>query len=164
MTLESWDARIDAFYAEHVREDDPAGSEARMAAFLKDQPDVTAALAAFELAGVNDSTGAEVAAEHLYRQARALGLDEHRDARARIQLASTLRNLGRSREAVALLSEPAPTELEAARLAFLALALHSEGRTDEALRCALEAAVPALPQYQRSVRAYAAALTEPARP
>ena len=44
----------------------------------------------------------------------------------------------------------------------LALALHSAGCTDEALRVAIEAQIDALPRYQRSMRAYAAALTEPA--
>ena len=44
----------------------------------------------------------------------------------------------------------------------LALALHSAGRTDEALRVAIEAQIDALPRYQRSMRAYAAALTESA--
>jgi hypothetical protein len=43
---------------------------------------------------------------------------------------------------------------------FLALALHSAGRHDEALRVAIEAVEPTLPRYHRSVRAYAAALTE----
>ena len=45
---------------------------------------------------------------------------------------------------------------------MLALALHSAGCTDEALRVAIEAQIDALPRYQRSMRAYAAALTEPA--
>lgn len=48
----------------------------------------------------------------------------------------------------------------AAREVFLALALHSAGRADEALRVALEVLAPTLPRYQRSVRAYAADLTE----
>ena len=45
-------------------------------------------------------------------------------------------------------------------LLFLALALHSAGRPDEALRVAIEAVEPTLPRYHRSVKAYAAALTE----
>lgn len=160
MSHEDWDERIDAFYEGHVREGDPAGSEQRMAAFLAAQPDVTPSLAAFELAGVNDSTGNEPGAEKLYRQALALGLDEGRAARARIQLASTLRNLGRASEAVALLHHPAPADLEQARRVFLALALHSLGRPEEALREAIEAVVPTLPRYRRSVTAYARALTD----
>ncbi len=44
---------------------------------------------------------------------------------------------------------------------MLALTLHSAGRKDEALRVAIEAQVAALPRYQRSMRTYAAALTEP---
>ncbi len=42
---------------------------------------------------------------------------------------------------------------------FLALALHSAGRPEEALRVAIETIEPGLPRYHRSVRAYAAALT-----
>lgn len=41
----------------------------------------------------------------------------------------------------------------------LALALHSAGHKDEALRVAIEAQIETLPQYQRSIRNYAAALT-----
>ena len=54
---------------------------------------------------------------------------------------------------------PANTSHGAPRV-FLALALHSAGRTDEALRVAVEALEPTLPRYHRSVRAYAAALTD----
>jgi Tetratrico peptide repeat len=44
----------------------------------------------------------------------------------------------------------------------LALALHSAGRKDEALKVAIEAQIETLPRYQRSMRHYAAALIEPA--
>jgi len=46
------------------------------------------------------------------------------------------------------------------REAFLALALHSAGRPDEALREAIEGIVPNLTRYQRSLAGYAAALTD----
>ena len=51
-------------------------------------------------------------------------------------------------------------ETGAAPAVFLALALHSAGRSAEALRVAIEAIEPGLPRYRRSVRAYAAALTD----
>lgn len=118
----------------------------------------------FELGGALDSAGHEAEAAAEYERALAAGLDEERRARLTIQYASTLRNLGRSDDAVALLSGAAPhPSIGAAREVFLALALHSAGRADEALRTALEALVPTLPRYQRSVAAYAAALTEPSR-
>ena len=55
---------------------------------------------------------------------------------------------------------PEHPDTGAAPAVFLALALHSAGRSAEALRVALEAIEPTLPRYHRSVRAYAAALTD----
>ncbi len=60
---------------------------------------------------------------------------------------------------IMLLSVPAEGDLEPARKAFLALALHSAGRSDEALREAIEGIIPTLPRYQRSLAGYAEALT-----
>ncbi|MBF4462586.1 tetratricopeptide repeat protein [Rathayibacter sp. VKM Ac-2878] len=116
-------------------------------------------VASFELGGALDSAGREEEAAAEYERALAAGLDEERRARLTIQYASTLRNLGRVDEAVAVLeaAEPHPAVGDA-RAVFLALALQSAGRADEALRVALEALAPTLPRYQRSVRAYAAAL------
>ena len=57
----------------------------------------------FELAGDHDSAGREAEAVGPYREALALGLPPDLDVRARIQLASTLRNLGEVGEAVAIL-------------------------------------------------------------
>ncbi|QHC56965.1 tetratricopeptide repeat protein [Rathayibacter tanaceti] len=120
----------------------------------------TDGVAAFELGGALDSSGREAEAAAEYERALAAGLDDERRARLLIQYASTLRNLGRAEEAVALMSEAdSHPAVGAAREVFLALALHSAGRADDALRVALEALVPTLPRYQRSVRAYAAALT-----
>ncbi|SFS54339.1 tetratricopeptide repeat protein [Saccharopolyspora flava] len=116
--------------------------------------------AAFELAGMYDSMGFEAEAGKEYERALELGLDEARHARLAVQYGSTLRNLGRLDEAIAVL-EAAPTHEStgsAPRL-VLALALHSAGRKDEALRVAIEAQIDALPRYQRSMRNYAAALT-----
>ena len=80
-----------------------------------------------------------------------------------MQYASTLRNLGRPERAVALLERlPRLSPVGTARDAFLALALRDAGRSDEALRVLLEALVPTLPRYQRSVTAYAAELTDAA--
>ncbi|MBC7596069.1 MAG: tetratricopeptide repeat protein, partial [Kineosporiaceae bacterium] len=75
--------------------------------------------------------------------------------------ASTLRNIGRINEAIAMLRDaPDHPTTGAAPKVFLALALHSAGRPDEALRVAIEAVEPTLPRYNRSVSAYAKALTE----
>ncbi|SMH40504.1 Tetratrico peptide repeat-containing protein [Rathayibacter oskolensis] len=114
----------------------------------------------FELGGALDSAGHEEEAAEQYALALAAGLDDERRARLTIQFASTLRNLGRTEEAVVLLeSAPPHPAIGPAREFFLALALHSAGRPDDALRTALEALVPTLPRYQRSAAAYAAELT-----
>jgi tetratricopeptide (TPR) repeat protein len=119
----------------------------------------------FELAGAHDAAGSEDEADALYRSAMDAGLaddDPVRAAQLAIQHASTLRNLGRLDEAIAMLvAAPAHPSTGAARDAFLALALHSAGRPDDALRIALEALAPTLPLYRRSVLAYAAELTHP---
>lgn len=121
------------------------------------------ALGAFELGGAYDSTGREAEADEQYAAATASGLtdvDPDRAARMVVQHASTLRNLGRVDEAIAMLRDaPEHPATGAAPKVFLALALHSAGRVDEALRVAIEAVEPTLPRYHRSVRAYAAALT-----
>ena len=159
MDISEWDARIDAWYATELDESRSAESVASMRALLAAHPEA-GPLATFELAGVHDSLGLEEEAVALYRQALAEGLDESPAARARIQLASTLRNLGRLEEAIALLREPSGADADASRRAFLALALHSAGRHDEALREALEALIPTLPRYHRSLSGYAAELTD----
>lgn len=159
MDLNAWDARIDAWYATAFDESRPTESVAAMRALLAEHPDA-GALAPFELAGVHDSLGLEEEAVPLYRQALAEGLDQAHTARAHIQLASTLRNLGRLDEAIALLREPGGADADGSRRAFLALALHSAGRHDEALREALEALIPTLPRYHRSLSGYAAELTD----
>jgi tetratricopeptide (TPR) repeat protein len=167
MDINAWDRAIDAFYVTDFMEDDAVGTVAAMRRLLAslsadvETADDHAALVSFELAGVHDSLGLEVEAVPLYREALAAGLDADHAAQARIQLASTLRNLGGLDEALELLSVPAEGDLEPARKAFLALTLHSAGRADEALREAIEGVVPGLPRYQRSLVAYAAALTDP---
>lgn len=120
--------------------------------------------AAFELAAMYDSMGFEAEAGAEYQRAIELGLDDARHARLAVQYGSTLRNLGRFDEAIAVLrSAPTHESTGVAPRIVLALTLHSAGRKDEALRVAIEAQIDGLPRYQRSMRNYAAALTEPAR-
>lgn len=117
--------------------------------------------AAFELAGMYDSMGFEAEAGAEYERALELGLDEARHAQLAVQYGSTLRNLGRLDEAIAVLqAAPVHESTGSAPRVVLALALHSAGRKDEALRVAIEAQIDALPRYQRSMRNYAAALTD----
>jgi tetratricopeptide (TPR) repeat protein len=112
-----------------------------------------------------DSMGFEADAGAQYERALELGLDEARHARLAVQYGSTLRNLGRLDEAITVLrAAPIHESTGTAPRLVLALALHSAGRRDEALQVALEAQIDSLPRYQRSMRAYAAALTRPATP
>ena len=122
--------------------------------------------ALFERACAHDSTGEPEIAAPLYAQALGAGLAGTRRRRAVIQMASSLRNLGRAEESVALLmaerTQPSD-ELDDAVTAFLALALADTGREREAASLALEALSKHLPRYNRSLARYAKALnTSPA--
>ncbi len=147
---------------------------ARVWAGVDDRPDdeVTSAIerlvaerpaedpvAVFELAGVRDYVGREADAEPLYRRALDLGLAEPDRSRAVIQLASTVRNLGRPAEAIDLLrasfDDHPDHELADAATAFEALALADMGDEREALVAVLRALAPHLRAYRRSVESYA---------
>lgn len=117
--------------------------------------------AVFELAGMLDSHGREQEAERQYERALALGLSAEQHAQLAVQYGSTLRNTGRVEDAIAVLeAAPEHPSTGSSPRVFLALALHSAGRHDEALRVVIEALEPTLPRYNRSIRAYAAALTD----
>ncbi|MER5738037.1 tetratricopeptide repeat protein [Streptomyces sp. NPDC002262] len=151
--------RIDAYGPEEFRE--------RIAALAGERGDEDAA-AVFELGAAHDSTGLPVEAVRYYRRALDLGLGGLRRRRAVIQLASSLRNLGRPDRSVELLT--AERDLPAERLdaderalapavdAFLALALADTSRDREAASLALGALAPLLPRYNRSLAHYARAL------
>lgn len=159
MTVADWEARV-AAVSDDARLSDDERVE-RMRALAREAP--SPALGHFELGGALDSAGREAEADREYAAATRAGLadvDPARAAQLAIQHASTLRNLGRTDEAIAMLrAAPRDASVGAAVEVFLALALHSAGRHDEALRVAIEAIEPTLPRYRRSVRAYAEALT-----
>ena len=118
--------------------------------------------AVFEAASARDYAGLEVEAEPLYRRALELGLDADTEPRAIIQLASTLRNLGKVGESVRMLEEQLNAhpsdEWTGPTAAFLALALASRGDARDAASVALAALANYLPVYSNSVRTYAIAL------
>ncbi|RZT58358.1 tetratricopeptide repeat protein [Microcella alkaliphila] len=109
----------------------------------------------FERASLRDALGYEADAVPLYEAALAAGLPSPDGERAVIQLASSLRNLGRAEEAFALL-EPfvEDDEVGAQASAFAALCLIDLGRKGEAARLALSALAPRLPEYGRAVASY----------
>jgi hypothetical protein len=118
----------------------------------------------FERACALDSTGHSDLAVPLYQQALAGGVTGERRRRSVIQMASSLRNLDRSQESVALLTEELeqPSDhLDDAATAVLALALTDVGREREAVSLAVGALAPHLPRYQRSMANYARLLVEP---
>ncbi|SCD98672.1 Tetratrico peptide repeat-containing protein [Streptomyces sp. SolWspMP-5a-2] len=89
-------------------------------------------------------------------------MSPYRARRTRIQLAGSLRNLGRAEAGVALLTPEldAPSdELDDAVRAVLALCLSGCGRDREGLALVLGALAPHLPRYPRSMAAHARELT-----
>ncbi|MDQ1128712.1 tetratricopeptide repeat protein [Microbacterium sp. SORGH_AS_0888] len=158
--MSNWQTRVDAVWEDATLDDE--ARLAAIAALAAERPDDPVAL--FELAGAYDSAGQEADAEPRYRRALAVGLDEQRRVQAVIQLASTLRNLGRLDEALGMLRAEAERThdggMDDAVAAFLALALASVGREREGLAVALAALAPHLPRYTRSVAGYAAELVD----
>ena len=118
----------------------------------------------FERAGAWDSIGHPEEAIELYEQALDSGLGPERRRRAVIQLASSLRNVGRVEDSIRLLEEELKRdsdELDDAIVAFLALARASSGDDRAGLALALQALSKHLPRYQRSVSNYAKHLLDP---
>lgn len=158
---ETWERRVgDAWATFDERTDDE--NRALIEALAAERPEGSAE-ASFERACVFDSTGASELAVPPYRDALARGLGPKRRRRAVIQLASSLRNIGRADESVALLAEELAAgsdDLDDAVRAFLALALTDVGREREAVSHALTALAPHLRRYQRSLAAYARDLVD----
>ena len=154
--MDDWQDRVDAVWADETL----AETEviARIDALAAERPDDDP-VALFERAGARDSAGLEAEAEVLYRRALDRGLDEERRTRATIQLASTIRNLGKIDEAREMLRTEYEREargpLHDAAAAFYALALVSAGEAERAASIALETLAPHLPLYTRSVTGYA---------
>ena len=158
--LPDWPSRVSAVWAsaDEIPEGDVV---AAIDALVAERPADDAA-AVFEAASVRDYAGLESEAEPLYKRALELGLPTDVEARATIQLASTLRNLGKVDESVGMLerllhAHPGD-EWTGPAAAFLALALVSRGSEREAASVALAALADYLPVYGRSVRGYAVEL------
>ena len=141
---------------------DALGEEAFLAQMDALAAQLPPAVAAYERASAFDSTGHEEQALPLYREALALGLDEDLRRQCVIQLASTLRNLGRPQESVSMLraERGKSDEFDDGVAAFLALALHDAGRQSEALSVALGALAGHMDRYRRSLTAYADELAQ----
>ncbi|QJS14583.1 tetratricopeptide repeat protein [Streptomyces argyrophyllae] len=162
---QNWEDRVTAAWAAFDEYPEERAHEFRslIDTLVAELPD-DSPLGPFERACAWDSTGHSDKAVPLYREALARGLDGYKGRRARIQLASSLRNTGQAEEGVKLLTPEldAPSdELDDAVRAALALCLSSLGRDREGLSLVLGALAPHLPRYQRSMANYARALVEP---
>ncbi|MFZ4895656.1 tetratricopeptide repeat protein [Plantibacter sp. Mn2098] len=155
-----WESRIAAVWEAAV-DGDEFETITLIDALVAERPAGDAA-GLFEAAGARDSAGLEAEAEPLYRAALAAGLDDDRRPQAVIQLASTLRNLGRVEESIDMLRAEIATHPDGplidAAFAFLALSLATRGDTLEATSVALGVLSGHLPRYRRSVGAYATEL------
>lgn len=162
--MDEWQNRVDAVWADDGLS--PEDVITRIDELAAERP-AEDPVALFERAGARDSAGVEDEAEALYRQALATGLDDHRRTRATIQLASTIRNLGKTEEALEMLRAEYEREprgdLHDAAAAFYALALVSSGEPERAASIALQALAPHLPRYTRSVTGYAREIADDPR-
>ncbi|WP_448810220.1 tetratricopeptide repeat protein [Agromyces bauzanensis] len=156
--MDDWQERVDAVWAaaDDLGDDEVIRRIDALAAERADDDPV----ALFERAGARDSAGLEDAAEPLYRAALARGLTGSLRVQAHIQLASTIRNLGRPLEAIGVLDavEAEAGELRDAVVAFRALARVDAGDARRAASEALTALAPHLARYRVSLAAYAAEL------
>jgi hypothetical protein len=102
MTTADWEQRVADAWAS-IDERDEAGFLAVMEKLVDELPPGDPD-GLFERAASLDSTGHSDLAVPLYQRALGAGLTGERSRRAVIQMASSLRNLGRSQESVALLT------------------------------------------------------------
>jgi tetratricopeptide (TPR) repeat protein len=162
--IDNWAARVRAVW-ESAGDSPVSETVAAIDALVAERdPDDPAAL--FEAAGARDFADREAEAEPLYRQALASGLPEPNRGRALIQLASTLRNLARYDEALAVLDDgfgaPSARDHPLAQVAaaFRALTLASSGSDRIAAATAIEAMSGQLPEYGAVVARYARELLD----
>ncbi|KQP01591.1 tetratricopeptide repeat protein [Leifsonia sp. Leaf264] len=165
MSIDDWEQGIRAFWEtfdaappESDEEADPL--VARLDALAAECPTADGR-AEFERGCIRDSTGRTAEAVGHYEAGLAAGLAPVRHARTLVQMASSRRVLGDPDAALAIIADADPHALGGAPSAVRALILHDLGRSDEALRVAIEALVPHLPRYRRSMANYARLLTEP---
>jgi cyanophycin synthetase len=139
--------------------DDAATRVAVAQRLVDDHPDDARLL--HELAGTKDAAGDEQGAIGLYEQALTAGLKEPHRHRAKLQLASSLRIVGRTAEAAALVAEVLETRPHnTAALMLRALVQADLGQERQAvadlIRATLEGTTDTETQsYRRALRAYA---------
>ena len=117
--------------------DDMGPTVAYFHALLRDHPGN--ALVLYEVGGAHDTAGEEEQAVHYYEQALAAGLDGDVLRRCLLQYGSTLRNLERHEESLAVLRQAREQfpDSDSVRV-FLALSRHAAGHADAAVADLLE--------------------------
>lgn len=105
MSSEDWEARLAATWASIDGYDESTAGDFRAAIddLVAELPDGSP-IGPFERGSAFDSTGHSDRAVPLYQEALKLGLSGYRGRRAKIQLSSSLRNIGRPEDGVALLT------------------------------------------------------------
>ena len=161
----TWDERVAALWerAEEMHEEEVLAAVADLAA---ERPEGDPE-ALFERASAADFAGRDTDAVDLYRAALDAGLGEPWRAQAVVQLAGSLRSLGRAEEALGVLdtSEAGPQDeggFADAAEALAALCLADLGRDREALVRAVGALARHAESYGPAIEAYLAEL--PASP
>jgi tetratricopeptide (TPR) repeat protein len=121
---------------------------------------VTDAEREYEVGGEHDSAGREAEAIPHYERALELGLPDELVPRALLQLGSSLRNVGRNDDALALFDDAvARYPDDAALRLFRAFSLATAGRDRDALVDVLDLArmridAPEIRRYARSLENY----------
>ncbi len=167
MDDKNWETRLDACWTRFRTDNMDAAELVKTIDALAGECATGDPVAAFEKACARDSAGKEAEAEPLYRAALASGsLQGLRRTRAVLQLASSLRLLGKLDDSEQLLraelqrcSRPSDAHaLPDETRALLALTLTAQGKSVEAVALLLTALAPHLSRYQRSMLGCAAAL------
>ncbi|HWK93169.1 MAG TPA: tetratricopeptide repeat protein [Luteimicrobium sp.] len=162
----AWEERVAAVWYEartvEIPDDELRATVAELVAELPEGHPV----ALYETGSAWDSTGFPEQAIAFYRAALDAGLPPDRRRQSVIQLASSLRNVGRADEAVAVLraerGEPSD-DLDAQLDAFLALALADAGSPREGVGVAVAALGSLVQRYHRSLTAYGEEMEQDAR-
>src|SRR3954451_18841401 len=153
--------RLSALFTARDR-DDMAPTVRALLDVLAEHPDDPHVL--YEVGGAYDTAGEEKTAAGYYERALEAGLDGDTLRRCLLQYGSTLRNLERFDESLAVLDRaraffPAS---ESVRV-WHALSLHAAGRSDAAVAELMEVAAdgirtPDVPRYEAAIRGNAASL------
>jgi hypothetical protein len=126
-------------------------------------PGVPTAVRYFEAAGARDAADRPADAVPLYQKAIQTGLEPFEDRQARIQLASSLRNLGDCTAALEILdamSTDVGDGLDDGVVVFRAFTLSSLERPHEVIPALIHALASHMSWYSRSAHGYADTLSE----